>query len=188
MNCTILHTLSHRHGLTPVDSYCFVNATCEHSYLNSDCTFSLSTNRELRDYSSFIHHHPPQGNNVLPPTFPMAKSLRSKTKRAFRSKKRQEGVYAAAAAVRLHRLNAKLQQATKRDLDGDVQFNEGEEEDESREEPGWCWFATFGLLDPNDITLDSLESLATGRQSYKRGSASAPGTQSCCHDSSEDSN
>ena len=114
----------------------------------------------------------------------MAKSLRSKTKRAFRSKKRQEGVYAAAAAGRLHRLNAKLQQVTKKDLDGDVRFKE---EENQEEEPGWCWFATFGLLDPNDVTLDSLESLSTGRRSYGRGSASAPWTQSRCLDSSEDS-
>jgi len=38
----------------------------------------------------------------------MAKSLRSKTKRAFRAKKRSSGVYAAAEAARLNRLNAKL--------------------------------------------------------------------------------
>ncbi|KAF9057378.1 hypothetical protein BJ165DRAFT_1520767 [Panaeolus papilionaceus] len=49
----------------------------------------------------------------------MAKSLRSKTKRAFRSKKREEGVYAATAAARLNRLNAKLLQTTKRDPQGD---------------------------------------------------------------------
>lgn len=39
---------------------------------------------------------------------PMAKSLRSKVKRAFRTKKRTEGVYAATDAARLNRLNAKL--------------------------------------------------------------------------------
>ena len=38
----------------------------------------------------------------------MAKSLRSKSKRSFRSKKRESGKYAAAAAARLDRLNAKL--------------------------------------------------------------------------------
>ncbi|KAI6035183.1 hypothetical protein F5J12DRAFT_887002 [Pisolithus orientalis] len=38
----------------------------------------------------------------------MAKSLRSKVKRAFRTKKRTEGVYAATDAARLNRLNAKL--------------------------------------------------------------------------------
>ncbi|CAA7260170.1 unnamed protein product [Cyclocybe aegerita] len=83
----------------------------------------------------------------------MAKSLRSKTKRAFRSKKRETGVYAAAAAARLNRLNAKLIQTTKKDLDGDVIVGDAQEGDTS----GWCWFATFGLMDPNDITLDGLE-------------------------------
>jgi len=38
----------------------------------------------------------------------MAKSTRSKVKRAYRAKKREAGVYAAAEAARLHRLNAKL--------------------------------------------------------------------------------
>ncbi|TFK76123.1 hypothetical protein BDN72DRAFT_810153 [Pluteus cervinus] len=38
----------------------------------------------------------------------MAKSTRSKVKRSFRSKKRQEGIYAATEAARLQRLNAKL--------------------------------------------------------------------------------
>jgi len=89
----------------------------------------------------------------------MAKSLRSKTKRAFRSKKRESGVYAAAAAGRLHRLNSKLIQTMQKESDGDVLVGDAEEGDNF---PGWCWFATFGLLDPNDITLEGLESLATG--------------------------
>jgi len=38
----------------------------------------------------------------------MAKSLRSKTKRAFRAKKREDGVYAATHAARLQRLHAKI--------------------------------------------------------------------------------
>ncbi|KAF8204953.1 hypothetical protein BJ912DRAFT_15773 [Pholiota molesta] len=50
----------------------------------------------------------------------MAKSLRSKVKRSFRSKKRETGVYAAAAAARLNRLNSKLVEVTKKDVDGDV--------------------------------------------------------------------
>jgi len=40
--------------------------------------------------------------------FPMAKSLRSKVKRAFRAKKREDGVYAATHAARLQRLHAKI--------------------------------------------------------------------------------
>jgi len=42
----------------------------------------------------------------------MAKSTRSKVKRAFRAKKRKEGVFAAAEAARLQRLNAKLRVLT----------------------------------------------------------------------------
>ncbi|KAF9076420.1 hypothetical protein BDP27DRAFT_1357883 [Rhodocollybia butyracea] len=49
----------------------------------------------------------------------MAKSLRSKVKREFRSKKREDGVYAVTEAARLHRLNAKLRSAVSKDKDGD---------------------------------------------------------------------
>ncbi|KAJ3723214.1 hypothetical protein F5878DRAFT_623853 [Lentinula raphanica] len=49
----------------------------------------------------------------------MAKSLRSKVKRDFRSKKREAGVYAAAEAARLHRLNARLSAVVSKDKDGD---------------------------------------------------------------------
>jgi len=38
----------------------------------------------------------------------MAKSLRSKVKRAYRAKKREDGVYAATHAARLQRLHAKI--------------------------------------------------------------------------------
>ncbi|EIN10677.1 hypothetical protein PUNSTDRAFT_64970 [Punctularia strigosozonata HHB-11173 SS5] len=38
----------------------------------------------------------------------MGKSIRSKVKRTWRSKKREDGVYAATEAARLERLNAKL--------------------------------------------------------------------------------
>ncbi|KAG6378479.1 hypothetical protein JVT61DRAFT_12739 [Boletus reticuloceps] len=41
-------------------------------------------------------------------THTMAKSLRSKSKRSFRAKKRESGKYAAAEAARLNRLNTKL--------------------------------------------------------------------------------
>jgi hypothetical protein len=50
-------------------------------------------------------------------------------------------------------------QVTKKDKEGDTKVNNTEED-----ELGWCWFATFGLLDPNDITLDGLGSLATERE------------------------
>ena len=38
----------------------------------------------------------------------MAKSIRSKVKRAFRAKKRVDGVYAATHAARLQRLHEKI--------------------------------------------------------------------------------
>jgi len=38
----------------------------------------------------------------------MAKSLRSKVKRAFRAKKREDGIYAATHAARLQRLHARI--------------------------------------------------------------------------------
>ncbi|KAG7097283.1 hypothetical protein E1B28_004648 [Marasmius oreades] len=50
----------------------------------------------------------------------MAKSLRSKVKRDFRSKKREAGIYAAAHAARLERLHAKLAATAARDVDGDL--------------------------------------------------------------------
>lgn len=85
----------------------------------------------------------------------MAKSTRSKVKRAYRSKKRESGVYAATAAARLQRLSSKLQQATKKDQDGDVEIDSAEEK---KDDLGWYWFAHFGMLDPSDITLDNLSS------------------------------
>lgn len=107
----------------------------------------------------------------------MAKSLRSKSKRSFRSKKREEGVYAAAAAGRLHRLNAKLLEITTKPPGS---------AEEGQDEPGWCWFATFGLLDPNDLTLDSLESFATGCRTFGRTDASPAGILNRFDDLSED--
>ncbi|KAK1228913.1 hypothetical protein PQX77_008071 [Marasmius sp. AFHP31] len=61
----------------------------------------------------------------------MAKSLRSKVKRDFRSKKREAGVYAAAHAARLERLHTKLAANAARDVEGDVPAKdaEGGEED-----------------------------------------------------------
>jgi hypothetical protein len=79
----------------------------------------------------------------------MAKSTRSKVKRAFRAKKRTDGVYAAAEAARLQRLNAKLRALT---TTATATADGGEEEDVDTELPGSCWFATFGLLDHQEIS------------------------------------
>lgn len=90
----------------------------------------------------------------------MAKSLRSKTKRTFRSKKRETGVYAATEAARLHRLNAKLKSVASADKD-DVPVEEigGEDNDML----GWCWLAAFGVMDVNDITVESMDVLTNGQ-------------------------
>ncbi len=96
----------------------------------------------------------------------MAKSLRSKVKRSFRSKKRETGVYAAASAARLNRLNAKLVEVTKMAPVGAL--NIPREEENTEDIPGWCWFATFGLLDPDDITLEGLEGFYTSTNPTQR--------------------
>ncbi|KAH9853730.1 hypothetical protein C2E23DRAFT_820323 [Lenzites betulinus] len=59
----------------------------------------------------------------------MAKSLRAKTKRLHRARKRTEGVYAATEAARLHRLHSKLKAVT----DSAVPEREDEDEDELAE-------------------------------------------------------
>jgi hypothetical protein len=87
----------------------------------------------------------------------MAKSTRSKVKRSFRASKRETGIYAATEAARLNRLHAKLSAVASRDIPQDEE-EEGamEDDDELR---GWSWFTTFGLLDAEDITAESMGSL-----------------------------
>jgi hypothetical protein len=87
----------------------------------------------------------------------MAKSMRSKVKRSFRTKKRETGVYAATEAARLHRLNSKLIAAATRDKYGDVPVKDAEEEGDDT--LGWSWLSVFGLLDHNDITAEGMESM-----------------------------
>ncbi|KIM91053.1 hypothetical protein PILCRDRAFT_84114 [Piloderma croceum F 1598] len=87
----------------------------------------------------------------------MAKSMRSKVKRSFRSKKRETGVYAATEAARLHRLNQKLVATSTRDKDGDVPVEEAEEE--ANNILGWSWLPIFGLLDHDKVTAESMEAM-----------------------------
>ncbi|OJA15309.1 hypothetical protein AZE42_00953 [Rhizopogon vesiculosus] len=61
----------------------------------------------------------------------MAKSTRSKVKRSFRAKKREEGVYAATEAARLNRLNSKL---TAKIDDGDEELAEAVEPDTAQDD------------------------------------------------------
>jgi len=56
----------------------------------------------------------------------MAKSTRSKVKRHFRAKKREDGVYAATEAARLNRLHKRLAMVTKTDKDGDIEVEDVE--------------------------------------------------------------
>lgn len=77
----------------------------------------------------------------------MAKSIRSKAKRSFRAKKREEGVYAATAAARLERLNSKLV-AT---VNSEAPLHSDNEDEDSI--PGWLM---FGLVDAEDITVESM--------------------------------
>jgi hypothetical protein len=90
----------------------------------------------------------------------MGKSIRSKAKRSFRSKKRETGVYAATEAARLHRLNSKLTSVASTEKDAGSHSEDVEEEADVM--PGWCWFAALGLLDPSHITSDSMSIFMTG--------------------------
>lgn len=97
----------------------------------------------------------------------MAKSLRSKVKRSYRAKKRTEGVYAAADAVRLNRLNAKLSKITQASASLDDEDTE-DRLDEVESIPGWLM---FGLIDPENINSDSLAywTRPTIRSTARRG-------------------
>ncbi|GJE84627.1 hypothetical protein PsYK624_007030 [Phanerochaete sordida] len=57
----------------------------------------------------------------------MAKSTRSKVKRAFRAKKREDSVYAAVEAARLARLHDKLRGIASTDAEGDVKVEDAED-------------------------------------------------------------
>lgn len=98
---------------------------------------------------------------------PMAKSIRSKAKRSFRSKKRETGVYAATEAARLHRLNSKLTSVVSTDKDERISAEDKEEGVDEMQ--GWCWFATLGLLDASDITSDTMNIFMTGVEEISSG-------------------
>ncbi|KZS97996.1 hypothetical protein SISNIDRAFT_449609 [Sistotremastrum niveocremeum HHB9708] len=68
-----------------------------------------------------------------PPTT-MAKSTRSKTKRAFRRTKREEGIFAATHAARLQRLHSKLSAIASTDIDGDQPIPDVDAQTEDRVE------------------------------------------------------
>jgi len=94
----------------------------------------------------------------------MGKSIRSKVKRHFRAKKREEGVFAASEAARLQRLSSKL--AAVRDAPAPkAELLEGDNEEEGTEGregqvPGLSWFLLLGLLEHGSFTSANLRELA----------------------------
>ncbi|KAL5508328.1 hypothetical protein ACEPAH_5947 [Sanghuangporus vaninii] len=86
----------------------------------------------------------------------MAKSTRSKVKRAYRAKKREDSVYAAIEAARLERLSSKLRAIREADKEGDVELADVVDEEDTPV-PGWSWFLLLGLVDHSDVNLESLE-------------------------------
>ena len=104
----------------------------------------------------------------------MGKSIRSKTKRSFRAKKREDSVYAAVHSARLNRLHRKLKEITLTDKDGDLdvedvsQFSDdGKEGGDERMQgsssgPLYWQYAVLGLLDPESITMDVREAMNGG--------------------------
>jgi hypothetical protein len=100
----------------------------------------------------------------------MAKSTRSKVKRAFRAKKRKEGVFAAAEAARLQRLNAKLHAlataTTGRKEDPGVEKEVDEDGQQTVDMLGSCWFAALGLVDHEDISPALLHNLGFSSSAF----------------------
>lgn len=94
----------------------------------------------------------------------MAKSIRSKTKRFYRAKKREDSVYAAVHAARLNRLHRKLKEITLTDKEGDVDVEEVSQfsDDEGTKMQGRCprpfalSYTVFGLLNPEDLMVESV--------------------------------
>ena len=91
----------------------------------------------------------------------MGKSIRSKTKRAFRAKKREDSVYAAVHAARLNRLHKKLMDITLTDADGDAEIEEVSEFEDEKDGSGMqgryrcrSAYLLLGLVDPDDITSE----------------------------------
>ncbi|PAV20693.1 genomic msy-sf-9 [Pyrrhoderma noxium] len=78
----------------------------------------------------------------------MGKSIRSKSKRSFRAKKREDGVYAAIEAARLQRVSAKLRAVQETDKDGDVVINEEESGDITPDG------ASLDVSNPDTMQLD----------------------------------
>ena len=85
----------------------------------------------------------------------MAKSTRSKVKRAYRAKKRDDGIYAAVEAARLERLNAKLRAVCDAPKVDDIETPD----DGDAAMRGSSWLLLFGLLEPTSIGFENLRIL-----------------------------
>ena len=96
----------------------------------------------------------------------MAKSLRSKTKRSFRAKKRSDGIYAATEAARLQRLNSKIRakfapHAPPGHLDDEPLHGDQAEELAGEEQTGPYWFELLGLLGHDQLDPERMHAMDT---------------------------
>lgn len=95
----------------------------------------------------------------------MAKSLRSKVKRSFRTKKRTDGIYAATEAARLFRLNSKIRSnissRTPKELEEGSPVAQDGEELAAEEQTGPYLFELLGLLEHEQLDPERMQALDT---------------------------
>ena len=108
----------------------------------------------------------------------MAKSTRSKVKRAHRAKKREDSVYAAVEAARLQRLNAKLVGLTTQDPPTEVVSEDDEGGDEKMQ--GMSGFHCLGLLDPESVDLETMANLGSPPRALESVSSPSVHAQNGC--------
>ena len=98
----------------------------------------------------------------------MAKSIRSKVKRSFRSNKRESGKYAVADAARLNRLHAKLAAVKDKDRPIVAPLDSAEEMVADDQLGGSydieAFFAWLGLLHPRCVTPQNLARFGFGKE------------------------
>ena len=129
-----------------------------------DHIFRISASRLILLLNTHTYTHCPYTlTNDTPRT--MAKSTRSKVKRSFRAKKREQGVYAATEAARLARLHQKLHGIASTDAEGDVAVEGAEQEEmyDEAEHGGSYWSFWLGVLDHEAITPDTLAGISKAR-------------------------
>jgi len=97
----------------------------------------------------------------------MAKSTRSNVKRAFRAKKRKEGVFAATEAARLQRLNAKLRALTTSTTTAEGSRQPEEEEQQQQQHQDVDMLAQDEGADAEETLSPSTEEGVDGKASEK---------------------